>query len=79
MKTHLPCVRVSAEECDLGDWLESSLVPDWHIEETIHHFVIPGQIAIDPVHQIPSCTPLITWAFRIERGRDGLIRWIRIS
>ncbi|MCW1925154.1 hypothetical protein OKA05_21520 [Luteolibacter arcticus] len=68
-------------ECEPGDWVEPQDVPDWPEDAEIHAYVLPGQVMVQPMQQLPATVPLMSWTFHRERvpGDSGseVTVWVR--
>ncbi|MCW1885026.1 hypothetical protein OKA04_09830 [Luteolibacter flavescens] len=73
------CTRPA--DCEPGDWVEAGDVPDWTPEEETHAYVLPGQVMVQPVHQMPVTVPLVSWNFHRDRVSDDagteVMVWVR--
>jgi hypothetical protein len=63
-----PQRRSQPAECEPGDWVESQDVPDWPADTETYAYVLPGQVMVQPMQQIPVAVPLMSWTF--ERHRE---------
>ncbi|MEK7954355.1 hypothetical protein [Luteolibacter soli] len=68
--------RPSPAECEPGDWVEAREVPEWAIEEDVHTYVLPGQVMVQPMQQMPVAVPLMSWSFRPEKMGENVV-WVR--
>jgi hypothetical protein len=77
-----PQQRLHPSECAPGDWIESKDVPDWPVDDPTHAWVLPGQVMVQPLQQMPAAVPLVSWKFRRDRlpgsGVESEV-WIRES
>jgi hypothetical protein len=74
------CEKPHPCDCEPGDWVAAVAVPDWAEDEERHAYVLPGQVMVQPLQQLPAAVPVVSWQFRrVSRPCGGLLRpaWIR--
>ena len=72
-----PRRRKSPAECHAGDWVAVASVPDWPDGEEVHAFVLPGQVMVQPLQQLPAAVPVMSWTFRRTEMPGEGAAWVR--
>jgi hypothetical protein len=75
--------RSQPDDCEPGDWIPAGLLPDWPQDEGLHAYVLPGQVMVQPLQQLPVAVPVVSWNFRRTEMPDehGVVSpaWLRES
>lgn len=73
--------RTTPDECSVGDWIRSKVVPDWPVHERLHAF-LPGSVTTpDPVTAQVPATPSILFEQSSLRSSSDTVEvvWVRVE